>query len=74
LTITVKLEDGSSKIILLSEKTSINKASEGSITDLTAGEKVAVFGTTNADGSVTAQNIQINPVARNSNIIPSNTP
>lgn len=73
-TITVKLPDGSSKIILLSEKTSINKASEGSVTDLAVGKKIAVFGTTNTDGSVTAQNIQINPIARNPETTPSIKP
>ncbi|MFZ5535812.1 MAG: hypothetical protein ACOY3M_06715 [Patescibacteria group bacterium] len=62
--ITVKLPDGSSKIILLSEKTQINKASEGTISDLISGTQVAVFGSENADGSVTAQNIQINPILR----------
>jgi hypothetical protein len=62
--ITVKLVDGSSKIVLFSATTSINKASEGTATDLTTGTKVAVFGTTNTDGSVTAQNIQINPIQR----------
>ncbi|MCX6816849.1 MAG: DUF5666 domain-containing protein [Candidatus Beckwithbacteria bacterium] len=60
--ITVKLTDGSSKIILFSASTTINKASEATTADLTVGQKVAVFGTTNADGSVTAQNIQLNPV------------
>ena len=59
--ITIKLADGSSKIILLSGQTMIDKATQGSKTDLTSGAKVAVFGTTNSDGSVTAQNIQINP-------------
>lgn len=62
--ITVKLTDGSSKIVLLSDKTSINKASEVSKTDLKVGEKVSVFGQTNSDGSVTAQNIQLNPLER----------
>jgi len=62
--ITVKLADDSSKIIILSSTTSINQASEASVTDLTVGEKVAVFGTTNSDGSVTAQNIQLNPILR----------
>jgi hypothetical protein len=62
--ITVKLPDGSSKIILVSSTTSINKASEGTITDLKVSEKVAAFGTTNQDGSVTAQNIQLNPIMR----------
>ncbi len=66
--ITVKLADGSSKIILFSSNTSINKASEATQTDLKVGEKVAVFGTTNSDGSVTAQNIQLNPIFRQPNL------
>lgn len=63
--ITVKLLDGSSKIILINSNTIINKSSEGSVSDLKQGEKVAVFGSENSDGSVTAQNIQLNPVFRN---------
>lgn len=59
--ITVKLTDGSSKIILVSGSTSINQATTATISDLKVGTKVAVFGATNSDGSVTAQNIQINP-------------
>lgn len=62
--ITVKLQDGSSKIIFLSDATQINKADQASKSDLSTGTKVAVFGQTNSDGSVTAQNIQINPVMR----------
>lgn len=69
-TITVKLQDGSSKVVLLSDTTSINKASQGSKADLTVGLKVGIFGTENADGSVTAQNIQLNPISRE----PSTTP
>ena len=60
--ITVKLADGSSKIVLLSSKTTISKASAGTKADLTTGTKVAVFGTDNADGSVSASNVQINPM------------
>lgn len=63
-TITVKLQDGSSKIVLFSDKTTINKADVATKTDLKAGVKVAVFGTTNTDGSITAQNIQLNPLMR----------
>ena len=59
--ITVKLQDGSSKIILLSDKTEINKSEKASNTDLKAGVQVAVFGNENSDGSLTAQNIQLNP-------------
>lgn len=62
--ITVKLQDGSSKLVLLSSSTSINKQATGSASDLKTGERVAVFGTTNSDGSVTAQNIQLNPLMR----------
>lgn len=57
--ITVKMPDGSSKIVLLSEQTSINKSSEGSKTDLQTGEQVTAFGTQNQDGSITAQSVSI---------------
>ena len=65
--ITVKLQDGSSKIVLFSDKTTINKAETATKSDLKSGEKVAVFGTQNSDGSVTAQNIQLNPISRGMN-------
>jgi hypothetical protein len=62
--ITVKLQDGSSKIVILSDSTNINKAESGSKTDLTTGTKVLVLGQTNSDGSVTAQSVQVNPMDR----------
>ena len=62
--ITVKLMDGSSKIVILSGSTSINKQATGSKDDLKTGIRIAVFGKTNSDGSVTAQNIQLNPQFR----------
>ena len=58
--ITVKMEDGSSKIVLISDTTTINKTDPGAKTDLTVGTRVGVFGADN-NGTVTAQNIQINP-------------
>ncbi len=60
--ITVKMIDGSSKIVLITGTTQINKASQAAKSDITPGTKVAVFGQTNTDGSVTAQNIQLNPI------------
>ncbi len=60
--ITVKLPDGSSKIVILSESTVINKSDSATKDDLRIGEKVSVFGTVNQDGTVTASNIQLNPV------------
>lgn len=62
--ITVKLNDGSSKIVLLTGTTSINKAATAAASDLTVGETVSAFGTTNTDGSITATNVQINPMMR----------
>lgn len=57
--ITVKLQDGSSKIVIFSDKTTVNKTSESSKSDLKTGEQVVVIGTTNSDGSITAQTISI---------------
>lgn len=65
--VTVKLQDNTSKIVLLTDKTQINKADQATKEDLKAGEKVAVFGQENSDGSVTAQNIQLNPIIRDIN-------
>lgn len=59
--ITVKMTDGSSRIILLSDTTDINKAETVDKNALTVGQTVRVFGIVNSDGSVTAQDIQLNP-------------
>jgi len=63
--ITVKMPNGSSKIVLMSDKTTINKAGEAAKEDLKTGEQVAVFGTENSNGTVTAQNIQLNRIKIN---------
>lgn|SRR3989338_6812494 len=62
--ITVKMEDGSTKIVILSNKTMINKASTGSKKDLKTGIRVVVFGIENSDGSITAQNISLGQFLR----------
>lgn len=62
--IIVKQTDESTKIILLSKDTGINKTSEGSVDDLKAGETVMIFGQENPDGSISAANIQLNPRLR----------
>lgn len=59
--ITVKLTDGSSKIVLFSDATTYSNTVVATKSDLKTGENVAVFGTTNSDGSMTATNVQINP-------------
>jgi hypothetical protein len=62
--VTVKTQDGSTKIIILSAATEINKAAKGDKGDLSSGSRVMVVGTENSDGSVTAQSIQLNPMMR----------
>lgn len=60
--ITVKMQDGSSRIVLFSATTQISKAQTVDATTLAVGDTVRVIGTVNTDGSVTAQDIQLNPV------------
>lgn len=57
--ITVKLRDGGSKIVITSDATQIQKSTKGSSSDLVVGEQVVVMGAQNTDGSVSAQSIQI---------------
>jgi hypothetical protein len=60
--LTVKLSDGSTKIVVLSGSTTFVKSSPASQSDLKTGDTVNVVGTQNSDGSVTASDVQINPV------------
>jgi len=57
--VTVKLNDGSSKIVNLTSTTSISKTTTGSTSDMKSGQMVTAIGTTNSDGSVTAQTVLV---------------
>jgi hypothetical protein len=59
--VTIKMQDGSSKIVVLAPSTQITKSAEGSIDDLATGTNITVTGSANSDGSVTAQMVQIRP-------------
>jgi len=63
--ITLQLPNGSgSKIIFYSDTTQISKTTTGAASDLTNGTSVNVTGIANADGSVTANSIQIRPAGQ----------
>ena len=72
--VTIKLDDGSSKIIFLSDNAVIAKTDTAAKGDLKTGVRVGVFGTTNSDGSITAQNVQLNPQFRGSGASSSPSP
>jgi hypothetical protein len=60
--ITVKMPDGSTRIVLFSDTTAYSDFKEAKKSDLKEGLRIAVFGSSNTDGSLTAQRIQLNPM------------
>lgn len=57
--ITLKLDDGGSKIIFFSTSTPVRKMIEVTLNDIKTGENIAVNGDQNADGSITARSLQL---------------
>ncbi len=57
--VTVKLSDGSTKIVLVTDQTAYTQASEAAKSSLKVGDQITAFGPQNQDGSVTAQNVVI---------------
>jgi uncharacterized protein YneF (UPF0154 family) len=57
--LTIKLPDGSTKIVFFSQSTQITKAEEAKIDDVQIGKEISVSGISNEDGSLTARMIQI---------------
>ena len=59
--LTVKMSDGSTKIVVLSASTAFAQSAKAALSDVKTGDTVNVVGTANSDGSVTATDVQINP-------------
>lgn len=74
--LSVKLRDGSSRLVITTPSTQTLKMTTGTVSDLTVGEDVVVSGIANSDGSVTAQSVQIRPAGAQmfGNARPDNQP
>lgn len=62
--VTVKLTDGSTKIVIFADSTTYSNTAVAFKSDLKTGVNVTVFGIPNSDGSLTAKNIQLNPTLK----------
>lgn len=58
--ITVKTPDGSSKIIMISDSTTVNQATKVDKTNIKVGSQVSISGDQNTDGTVTGKIINLN--------------
>ncbi|MFH1423506.1 MAG: hypothetical protein ABIG29_00930 [Candidatus Nealsonbacteria bacterium] len=59
--LTLKMTDGSSKIIFFSGSTEISKTAQGTANDIEIGKQIMITGEQNSDGSYTAKTIQLSP-------------
>ncbi len=64
--ITIKTQNGGTKIISYSELTEITKTETASTDDFKIGETISVSGASSEDGSINAETIQINTLSTNS--------
>jgi hypothetical protein len=60
--ITLKMQDGGSKIIFYTDSTKVSKTIDGTTADLSVGKQVTITGTSNPDGSISAESVQIRPI------------
>ncbi len=71
---TIKLNDGTTKLVNLTSSTTYVKTATASSSDVKTGDTVLVIGTSNSDGSITAQDIQIGGNLFQRGISPTPTP
>jgi len=60
--ITIKTQNGSTRIVFFTDKTNIGKTTKATSDDLKENETVFIVGQENSDSSITAQNIQIGQI------------
>lgn len=58
-TITLKTSDGSSKLVVYSDSTKVNKTTQATKNDLKVGDQVMVIGNQGSDGTLTAESISV---------------
>lgn len=61
--VTVKLQNGGSKIIFLTAGTTVQKTVAGTIDDVVVGSQITANGQSNADGSINAISISQRPAS-----------
>lgn len=59
--VTLSTRDGSSHVVLITPATSVSKSVSGTMSDVSVGATIIVSGTTNSDGSLSANLIQLRP-------------
>lgn len=64
--LTLKMQDNSTRIVFFSDSTKISKTTEGKIDDIEIGKQIIVSGSQNSDGSYSAKTIQVSPILSNS--------
>jgi hypothetical protein len=69
--LTVKQQDGTTKIVVIGTGTVFVNTQKAAVSDLKTGDTVMVVGGANSDGSITASDIQINPVQLRPSGIPA---
>jgi len=57
--LTVKSQDGGSRLVFLSASTTVSKMTSGNIGDLIVGSNISINGSSNTDNSINAQIIQL---------------
>jgi hypothetical protein len=72
--ITLKLPTGGSSIVFYSPATTIEKTASGSWDDVAVGTSVLIRGTQNADGTYTAQSVQLSRMPLRMEGSPAATP